>query len=65
MAAQRVGRNAGLDLDEILLTLFAENPDPNNSDEEFMDYSNESDRECHLDEAYPRGYQEEEEEILM
>ena len=65
MAARRLGRQAGLNPDEILERLFSEHPDPTVSDEEFMPYDDESDRECQMEDTYPRGHQEEEEEVLL
>ena len=63
MAARRWGRNAGLDQDGILQTLFPD--DPQTSDEDMMNYSSESEYEYHHEDGYSRDYQEEEQEIYM
>ena len=63
MAFRRTGRNAGLDADGILQTLFPDDQD--NSDTEMMNYSSESEYEYHHKDGYTRDYLEDEEEIIM
>ena len=63
MAFRRTGRNAGLDADGILQTLFPDDQD--NSDTEMMNYSSESEYEYHHEDGYTRDYLEDEEEIIM